>query len=60
MSIRLSKLDVAGEELARWRYCGGDQVPETYQKLFPKSRLPLLRDLVFWLVVTVAAVWKSK
>lgn len=55
MTVRLSKLDVRGEKLAWWSYRGGDQVPATYKELFPKSRLPLLRDIPFYLMMGFAA-----
>jgi hypothetical protein len=66
MRIRLSKLDVRGEKLSWWSYRGGDQVPATYLELFPKSRLPLLRNIPLYLVIPSAAaiiaamLWKSK
>ena len=64
VTIRLSRLDVRGEKLAWWSYRSGDQVPATYKQLFPRSRLPLLRHLPFYLligfagVVLVARLWK--
>lgn len=66
MRIELSKQEVPGEKLSWWSYRGGDQVPKSYQELFPNSRLPLLRDIPFYLVAAfaavalIAALWKSK
>ena len=66
MRIELSKQEVPGEKLSWWSYRGGDLVPKTYQELFPGSRLPLLRDIPFYLVAVfaaaalIAALWKSK
>ncbi len=66
MRIELSKQEVPGEKLSWWGLRGGDQVPETYQELFSKSRLPLLRDISFYFVAVlaaaalIAALWKSK
>jgi hypothetical protein len=66
MRIRLSKLDVRGEKLPWWSYRGGDQVLATYLELFPKSRLPLLRNIPFYLLIAsagaiiAAMLWKSK
>ena len=66
MRIELSKQELPGEKLSWWGLRGGDQVPETYQERFPNSRLPLLRDIPFYLVAAfaaaalIAALWKSK
>lgn len=55
MRIELSKQEVRGEKLSWWSYRGGDQVPGTYKQLYPQSRLPLLRDIPFFLVLGCAA-----
>ena len=56
MRIELSKQEVPGEKLSWWGLRGGDQVPETYQKLFPESKLPLLRNIPFYIVIFFATV----
>lgn len=55
MRVRLSRLETPGEKLLWWRR-GGDEVADTYQELFPRSRLPLLRRFAFWLVIACAVV----
>jgi hypothetical protein len=56
MRMRLSKLELPREKLLWWRR-GGDDVAETYHSLFPKSRLPLFRQIVFWVVLASAGVF---
>jgi hypothetical protein len=52
------------DKIAWWRR-GGDEVAATYEALFPRSRLPLLRLFFFWLLVVWSGVlvfsmlWKS-
>jgi hypothetical protein len=52
MRVRLTR-KVSHDKIAWWRR-GGDEVTATYEKVFPDSRLPLLRRFVFWLFVTCA------
>ena len=64
MRVRLSR-KAFRDRLAWWRL-GGDEVAATYEHLFPGSRLPFLRRLVFWALVVFAAValsavlWKTR
>jgi hypothetical protein len=55
MRIRLSRLEVPAEKLLWWRR-GGDEVADTYQELFPRSRLPVFRRFIFWLFIAATAV----
>ncbi len=55
MRISLTKREPARNKLAWWRY-GGDEVVETYEQLFPRSLLPLLRRVTFWSFVAFSGV----
>jgi hypothetical protein len=64
MRIRLTKR-ASRDKIAWWRR-GGDEVAAMYEEVFPHSRLPLLRRLMFWLLVAFSAcvlvssiLWKS-
>jgi hypothetical protein len=63
MRVRVTKADRL-DKWAWWRR-GGDEIAATYQELFPRSKLPILREFAYWFVVTSAAVglvlifWKS-
>ena len=65
MRVRLSLRETSGEKLAWWAR-GGDAVSTAYKELFPGSRIPVYRSLVFWMVVIcaaavlVASLWKSR
>ncbi len=54
MRLRLSQREATGEKLTWWRR-GGDAASAAYEELFPNSRIPLFRRLVFWLVAACAA-----
>jgi hypothetical protein len=54
MRIRLTRREPSRDKLAWWRR-GGDEVTAAYEKLFPHAFLPILRRIVFWLVVASAA-----
>ena len=64
MRVRLSKREPPSEKLLWWRR-GGDEVASNYQELFPRSFLPRLRQITFWLFLIFAAallalvVWKK-
>jgi hypothetical protein len=64
MRVRLTEVE-EWNRLPWWRR-GGDRVAAAYQELFPRSRLPLFRELTFWLVIACPAgrlitiLWKSK
>jgi hypothetical protein len=56
MRVRLSRRELPADKLLWWRR-GGDDVDETYQELFPRSRLPLFGRYVFWLIlISVVAI----
>lgn len=55
MRIRLTRLEVPSEKLLWWRR-GGDEVAKAYHELFPASRLPFLRNLVFGVFLGCAAI----
>jgi hypothetical protein len=55
MRMRLTSMEFPKEKLYWWR-CGGDEVSATYHELFPHSRLPVLRELPFWIVLSVACM----
>jgi hypothetical protein len=55
MRVRLTKLEPSRDKLVWWRR-GGDEVSATYQEAFPKSKLPLLRMLVWWIVIGFAGL----
>jgi hypothetical protein len=63
MRIRLAKTE-EWNQLPWWRR-GGDDAAAIYQQRFPRSRLPLFRKSIFWLVTASAAgalviiLWKS-
>jgi hypothetical protein len=56
MRIRLTKLEVRSEKLSWWGMRGGDEVAATYKEVFPRSRLPFLRNLLFWIFLGCAGV----
>ena len=64
MRARLAKID-EWDRLPWWRK-GGDDVAAAYKELFPRTKLPLFRELTFWAVVACAAgglitiLWKSR
>jgi len=64
MRIRLTKAEPSRDKLVWWRR-GSDEVTSMYEELFPSSRLPLVSQAAFWLVLTsaiavlVALLWKS-
>lgn len=55
MRIRLAKTDPSTDQRAWWKR-GSDEVGDTYRARFSSVSLPLLNQLSFWLVVTIAAV----
>jgi hypothetical protein len=55
MRIRLAKSDSSTDPRAWWRR-GSDEVGDTYRARFSSGFLPLINQLSFWLVVTIAAV----
>jgi hypothetical protein len=55
MRVRLTK-NATHDKIAWWRR-GGDEVAASYSELFPDSRLLFFRQLVFWLLVTSAAIF---
>jgi hypothetical protein len=46
MRIRLTRAELPSEKLLWWRR-GGDDVAEAYGALYPSSRLPLIRVIMF-------------
>lgn len=64
MRVRLTRR-ASRDKIAWWRR-GGDEVATTYEEVFPRSRLPLLRRFAFWFIVAFSAVvllsilWKSR
>ncbi len=46
MRIRLTRAELPSEKLLWWRR-GGDDVADAYHGLYPSSRIPLFRDIVF-------------
>lgn len=64
MRVRLTRRETSRDKLGWWRR-GGDEVAATYEEVFPRSRLPLLRRFAFWLFVGFGSVvllfiaWKS-
>jgi hypothetical protein len=65
MRVRLSKRELPADRLLWWRR-GSDDIEETYQELFPRSRLPLFRRYVFWLIlmsalaILIFVLWRRK
>jgi hypothetical protein len=55
MRIRLAKTDSSVDKGAWWKR-GSDEVGDTYRARFSSSFLPVINQLAFWLVVTIAAV----
>jgi hypothetical protein len=55
MRVRLTKRESAVDKLLWWR-SGGDDVAAMHQDIFPGTRLPLFRQIVFWLFLTCALV----
>lgn len=54
MRIRLTRLEVRSEKLSWWGLRGGDEVAATYKEVFPGSRLPIFRGIVFWVFLGCA------
>jgi hypothetical protein len=46
MRIRLTRAELPSEKLLWWRR-GGDDVADAYRGLYPSSRIPLIREIVF-------------
>ena len=63
MRIRLTVR--ATDKMAWWRR-GGDEVADSYQIVFSGTRLQMVRNLLFWLVIVsasvtlVAVLWKQR
>jgi hypothetical protein len=63
MRVRLSKRELPADRLLWWRR-GGDDMDETYQELFPRSRLPLFRKcavslvLISALAIVIFVLWR--
>jgi hypothetical protein len=55
MRMRLAKTDSSTDKRAWWKL-GSDEVGDTYRARFSSVSLPLINQLSFWLVVTIAAV----
>jgi hypothetical protein len=55
MRMRLVKTDSSTDKRAWWKL-GSDEVGDTYRARFSSASLPLINQLSFWLVVTIAAV----
>jgi len=55
MRMRLAKTDTSSDKRGWWKL-GSDQVGDTYRARFSSAFLPLINQLSFWLVVTIAAV----
>ncbi|HWX91049.1 MAG TPA: hypothetical protein VNY29_00335 [Terriglobales bacterium] len=55
MRIRLAKTDPSIDKHAWWKR-GSDEVGDTYRARFSSTSLPLINQLSFWAVVTIAAV----
>ena len=54
MRVRLTRR-ASRDKIAWWRR-GGDEVAATYEEVFPDSRLPFFRRLVFWLFVALCVL----
>jgi hypothetical protein len=46
MRIRLTRAEMPSEKPLWWRR-GGDDVADAYRGLYPSSRIPLIREIVF-------------
>lgn len=46
MRIKLTRAEIPSERLLWWRR-GGDDVADAYRGLYPSSRIPLFREIVF-------------
>jgi hypothetical protein len=55
MRMRLVKTDSSTDKRAWWKL-GSDEVGDTYRARFSSASLPLINQLSFWAVVTIAAV----
>jgi hypothetical protein len=55
MRMRLARTDASTDKRAWWKL-GSDEVGDTYRARFSSASLPLINQLSFWLVVTIAAV----
>jgi len=55
MRMRLAKTDPSTDKRAWWKR-GSDEVGDTYRARFSSVSLPLINQLSFWAVVTIAAV----
>ena len=56
MRARLSKLEPRSEKLQWWGR-GGDEVADSYQRVFPRSKLPAIRTYAFWFFLAVVALF---
>jgi len=54
MRVRLSVREPRAEKLL-WRRHGGDEVAATYEKVFPRTMLPAIRQFALWSIVVTAA-----
>jgi len=55
MRVRLTQKVSSDDKLEWWRR-GGDEVGSACQELFPNTRLPFLRRVIFWLLVASSLV----
>lgn len=53
MRMRLAKTDSSTDKRSWWKL-GSDEVGDTYRARFSSASLPLINQLSFWLVVTIA------